>query len=159
MADLYVILHVARDASDDSIRAAYKERARLVHPDKTGGDKAEFQRALAAYEVLRDPVRRAVYDQSLADRTRRPRYDREIDSPPTSPSERKPAAQWGASSALPVTCVAVVSGEVGDVGGATVRHVFPPEAATRMSPLGRAELAEAALPWERDAAARATGSI
>ena len=127
--DLYSILNVPRDATEDGIRAAYKERARLVHPDKTGGDKAEFQRALAAYEVLRDPVRRASYDESLADRTRLPRYDREIDSPPTTPTGRGHNANWGASSALPVTSVAVVSGEVGDPGGATVRRIYPPEAA------------------------------
>ena len=152
--DLYSVLHIGRDAKPDEIRAAYKERARLVHPDKTGGATAEFQQALAAYEVLRDPTRRREYDQKLSDRTRRPRYDANIDSPPTSPTDRGSAARWGDTSALPVTYVAVISGDADGDGSAQVRSIHPPEAAARLTAFRLAELAEAALPWARDAAMR-----
>ena len=60
--DLYSTLNVPRGATEDAIRAAFKERARVLHPDRTGGDKDEFQKVVTAYEVLSDPVRRAVYD-------------------------------------------------------------------------------------------------
>jgi hypothetical protein len=58
---LYDVLGVARSATPDEIRAAYRHAARTLHPDR-GGDATAFQRLTLAYHVLADPARRADYD-------------------------------------------------------------------------------------------------
>ena len=66
MDDLYELLDVRPDATDDEIKKAYRSKAREHHPDATGGDpesEAKFKEVSFAYEVLRDPERRARYDQ------------------------------------------------------------------------------------------------
>jgi molecular chaperone DnaJ len=60
--DLYEILGVDRDASDDEIKRSYRRRARELHPD-TGGDEEEFKELTTAYEVLKNPQARANYDR------------------------------------------------------------------------------------------------
>jgi molecular chaperone DnaJ len=52
--DLYEIIGVAKDASDDEIKRAYRRRARELHPD-AGGDEEEFKELTTAYEVLKNP--------------------------------------------------------------------------------------------------------
>lgn len=62
----YDLLGVPVDASDDQIKRAYRRLARQLHPDSTGGDaeaEARFKQVVQAYEVLRDPQRRARYDR------------------------------------------------------------------------------------------------
>lgn len=64
--DLYEILGVARDASQDDVRKAYLKLAHKYHPDKTGGDKAaeeKLKEVNAAYDVLKNPEKRAKYDR------------------------------------------------------------------------------------------------
>ncbi len=63
MTNPYEILGVRRDASDDQIKAAYRRRAKSTHPD-SGGDPAAFGRVQKAYELLLDPVRRKVFDDT-----------------------------------------------------------------------------------------------
>lgn len=66
MADYYETLGVARDASGDEIKKAFRRLARETHPDANPSDPAteERFRAIAeAYEVLSDPQRRAAYDR------------------------------------------------------------------------------------------------
>lgn len=63
MTNPYEILGVRRDASDDQIKAAYRRRAKATHPD-SGGDPAAFGRVQKAYELLLDPVRRKVFDDT-----------------------------------------------------------------------------------------------
>jgi curved DNA-binding protein len=69
--DYYKIMGVARDASDDDIKRAYRRLARKYHPDVSKEPNAEerFKEIGEAYEVLRDPEKRAAYD---ALGTRRP---------------------------------------------------------------------------------------
>ncbi len=62
MNDLYETLGVARDASQDEIKKAYRRKAREHHPD-TGGDAEWFKEVGAAYEVLSNPDKRAIYDR------------------------------------------------------------------------------------------------
>ena len=63
--DPYVVLGVARQASGEEIARAYKRAARASHPDNAGaGSAGRFQAVSDAYELLRDPRRRAVYDRS-----------------------------------------------------------------------------------------------
>ncbi len=62
MADLYRLLGVSQDASQEEIKRAYRRQARSLHPD-AGGDEEAFKNATRAYEVLSDPQRRARYDR------------------------------------------------------------------------------------------------
>ena len=63
--DPYIVLGVPRQASGEEIARAYRRAARASHPDSGGAGSAErFQAVSDAYDVLRDPRRRAVFDRS-----------------------------------------------------------------------------------------------
>ena len=59
--DLYGALGLQRNASVDEVKKAYRKEALAKHPDR-GGNKEEFQKLQAAYEILSDPDKRAHYD-------------------------------------------------------------------------------------------------
>lgn len=62
--DLYEMLGIDKDASQDEIRKAYRKAANRDHPDKKGGDKERFQAIKHAYEILGDETSRAIYDET-----------------------------------------------------------------------------------------------
>jgi curved DNA-binding protein CbpA len=65
LRDPYIVLGVPRQASGEEIARAYRRAARISHPDSGGAGSSERFRAVSdAYDVLRDPGRRAVYDRS-----------------------------------------------------------------------------------------------
>ncbi|MBW8283977.1 MAG: DnaJ domain-containing protein [Rhizobium sp.] len=73
MIDPYQLLGLERDADEAAVKAAYRKAAKSAHPD-AGGDLDAFGRLNASYELLKDPVRRRVYDDTgydpqLADAT------------------------------------------------------------------------------------------
>ncbi|HTO33211.1 MAG TPA: DnaJ domain-containing protein [Pararhizobium sp.] len=63
MIDPYETLGVGRDADEQAIKAAWRKTAKTAHPD-SGGDTETFGRLQACYDLLKDPVRRKVYDNT-----------------------------------------------------------------------------------------------
>jgi curved DNA-binding protein len=67
--DYYKVMGVARDANQETIKRAYRKLARKYHPDVSKEKDAEekFKELQEAHEVLKDPEKRAAYDQLGAD--------------------------------------------------------------------------------------------
>lgn len=98
--DYYTIMGVARDASADDIKRAYRKLSRKYHPDvsKEKNAEARFKELGEAYEVLKDPEKRAAYDQLGANW----KEGQEFRPPPgwNAGTERAgKGAQWDFSSA------------------------------------------------------------
>jgi molecular chaperone DnaJ len=63
--DYYEILGISRDSAEDEIKKAYRRLALQYHPDRNPGNKEaeeRFKEAAEAYEVLRDPQKKELYD-------------------------------------------------------------------------------------------------
>ena len=73
MTDFYSVLGVAKDASAEQIKQAYRKLAKQYHPDATGGDKAAEQKFIEvneAYDTLSDAEKRRAYDEAREARAR-----------------------------------------------------------------------------------------
>jgi DnaJ-class molecular chaperone len=113
-ADPYQMLGVAKDASADDIRKAYRNLAKKHHPDLNPGNKAaedKFKQISAANELLSDPEKRARYDRGEIDETGAEK------APPRSYrqyAEAEPGARYAYSNA----------GADGGFGGETFEDLF-----------------------------------
>lgn len=66
MEDLYNVLGVQKNATQDELKSAYRKLAMKYHPDRNPGDKAaeeKFKNITAAYDVLGDETKRRQYDE------------------------------------------------------------------------------------------------
>jgi len=63
--DFYSILGVSRDADESTLKKAYRKKALKCHPDrnKSPGSEEAFKKLSKAYDVLRDPRKKQIYDQ------------------------------------------------------------------------------------------------
>ena len=64
--DFYAVLGITREADEGDVKKAYRKLAMEHHPDRNNGDKAaeeKFKEIAEAYEILRDPEKRAAYDR------------------------------------------------------------------------------------------------
>lgn len=79
MTDPYKVLGVARGASDEDIKRAYRKLAKKLHPDLNPGDKrieTQFKETTAAYDFLSDAEKRRKYDRGEIDEHGQPKGPR-----------------------------------------------------------------------------------
>ena len=136
--DPYGVLDVRHDASAEEIKRRWRELARAHHPDRAGGDGHERQRLTtrmarinAAYDVLRDPIRRARYDSTP--HGRRERYaqggvgsDGRASGPPPPPPTPPVTARFDTSALFRARNTTLHDDEMRHRGTTRPRRSSPP---------------------------------
>ena len=77
--DYYELLGVGRTASPDDIKKAFRKLAMQYHPDRNQGDESserKFKEVNHAYDILKDPEKRAAYDLRVSPSS--PRFELEV---------------------------------------------------------------------------------
>jgi len=114
LGDLYDELGVARNASRDEITAAYRARAKELHPDTRPVDAdaaSRFARVGAAYRVLSDPTERARYDASMLRPPLAPVATTRVAGPPAKPRRlTRKGARWCAWGGAALAVLGLVVG-------------------------------------------------
>jgi len=90
--DYYYILGIARNASQDEIKKAYRKLSTKFHPDKNDGDKffeERFKDINEAYETLVDDTRRKIYDAHLREANTRTAEQSYSPPPKVKPARQK----------------------------------------------------------------------
>jgi len=64
MKNPYKTLDIDKKATKDEIKKAFKQKARKLHPDVNNGDDKEFKEINAAYQLLNNPEKKALYDST-----------------------------------------------------------------------------------------------
>lgn len=105
---LYENLDLTRDADAAAIKAAYRRKAKNAHPDVAGDNGEKFRQLQVAYDVLRDPDKRAFYDQTGVV----PGGDSDEDG-----------ARWQFLAQLIIKVVMGPSGEAADIMGAVIQQL------------------------------------
>src|SRR3954465_14550988 len=103
--DPYKVLQVDPEAEDEVVQAAYRRLAQKYHPDVAGPDAAARMTSInAAWELLRDPERRAALDRArrsaASARTAAPTQDRGT-NPASASMVRDPEAAWTPAGSPP----------------------------------------------------------
>jgi len=80
MRDCYKILGVPPNATAAEIRHAYRQKAKILHPDITHAESDAFRELVAAYEVLSDVKSRSLFDESYRNNEQNPFYRYHKDS-------------------------------------------------------------------------------
>lgn len=62
-SDYYTLLGVKKNATERDIEKAFRKKAKKLHPDVNPGKEEEFKKVSNAYETLKDPSKRKIYDQ------------------------------------------------------------------------------------------------
>jgi curved DNA-binding protein len=96
--DYYQILGVAKTASDEDIKKAYRKLARKLHPDLNPNDKEahqKFQKVNEANEVLSDPEKRKKYDQYGKDWQHAEQFEQAQQQQQSSRSQRFASGEQG----------------------------------------------------------------
>ena len=128
--DYYATLEVPIDADLAQIKKAYRKLARLNHPDvsKAHGAEARFKEAAEAYATLKDPVKRAAYDEL----GRRPSGE-EFSAPPQWHSDYASESAGFDSAELADLLASLGRRQGGSARGPVPRHGTDYETAARIS--------------------------
>lgn len=128
----YATLQVARDATPEALRKAYRRAAQRHHPDRHAGDPSaqdRMARINEAYAVLSHPQRRASYDQWLQARVARDRARAAVEA--ARPSRFAASWPWGLVAATVAVAFATVGTVVYKSAVPTVAKPVPVAAAGR----------------------------
>jgi len=112
MATLYDVLGVTSGCAPDALRAAYRAKARELHPDVVGaGNESAMVAINDAWRVLSEPSRRAEYDQSIAAVDLAPPPVRQPSTPQPPPAARGSRRQaWVAGVQMQVVRLSRLAG-------------------------------------------------